>query len=202
VWYPECEALATKLGHTDLFAHHTVDWITEGLAKTRKLCEYWHEHGRWPNWRASQKITKRAQRLEEQNLIGFKNRMRALRVLGYPPFEKEWRMACETLANELGCPNLFIPTDFEERALNNTIAVIKFIKAHGKYPNAYLANKTDRSLGGWINNAIRTRNGYCVRYKWYPECEVVAEALGMPDLFRWRAAPSAAYYNDYSVVGG
>lgn len=192
LWYPECEGLATALGVPDMFNYQVVERLTLGLENTRMLCEYWKAHGRYP--KCYRHNTDKA----EQRLMNFRSTMRALRVLGYPPFEKEWRMACEALAVELGCPNLFIPTNHEEIAIDNTIAVIKYIKLHGRYPTSNELDQNSRLLAYWINRAIRTRNGYDVRYNWYPECEAVAEALGEPELFYFRREPTAEYVTDWA----
>lgn len=184
-WHPQCEALAKALDVPEMFNYPIIDRLTPALENTRKLCEYWNEHGRYP------KSFRHNTNKKEQKLMNFRSSMRFQRIMGYPPFEKEWRMACEKLAIELGCPNLFIPTNHEEVAINNTLAVIKYIKTHGGYPTAQDKTLEARRLAYWYNRAIRTRNGYDIRYNWYPECESVAEALGEPELFLWRNAPWA-----------
>jgi len=191
VWYPECGALATKLGLPEMFISRKTIRESQAIEHTKNLAAFWHEHGKFPSIASKEKA--------EVRMRQWQCRMRTARIVGYPPFEKEWRMACEALAIELDCPEMFVPTNHEAIAIENTLAVIKHINTHGKYPTAQDPNAMVRSLGCWINRSIRVRNGYDVRYNWYPECESVAEALDHPELFYFRSEPFAEYVTDHYV---
>lgn len=92
----------------------------------------------------------------------------------------KWYPQYEKLARELGCPDMFKPVDRIKKTLQVIKAIAKFYHDHGRYPSQY--SKDEKKL--WIKRTTlkQARKGKGV-WKWYPEYDLLAEELGLPNMF-------------------
>ena len=175
IFYPSCERLAKQLGCPDMFEQVGTKDVRElyALKMTRKSCEFYHRHGKYPSHVSRDPEVKKLGRWMHQ-------RRQAKKGKGTGSLHHS--SSCENLAKELGCAGIFDNIDLEAKSLEMTRKISEFYHKHGRYPSGKSKDPEEKKLGQWLGQYRNAKQGKGHRI-FYPSCEKLAKQLGCSDMF-------------------
>jgi hypothetical protein len=170
-WYHEYEESAIELGCHNMFKE--IDILQNCLESIRQIAVFFHYNGRYP---------KQQTKNDNEKMLGQKRSRLKQAKKGNKNFR--WYPEYESLAIELGCPDMFEEVDYKQNSLDAIRLIAEFYLLNDRYPSQHSKDTNERRLGQKRSSLKQAKKGIGNRTKWYPEYEKLAIKLKCPDMFK------------------